>query len=78
MKKAIPLLLSLLLLSVPLCSTCVQSESFVYICTGKSAYSYHSKRNCSGLNNCRASIKKVTLNYAKSLNRTPCRKCYKL
>ena len=53
-----------------------KSATFVYICTGKSAYSYHRTDACSGLNNCQASIKKVTIEYAKSIKRRPCKKCY--
>ena len=52
------------------------SETYVYICTGKYAYSYHKKSNCRGLNNCSASIDKVTLKEAKSQKRTPCKICY--
>lgn len=48
----------------------------VYICTGKSAYSYHNNRNCRGLNRCSAEIKSVSLDYAKSIGRLPCKICY--
>lgn len=48
----------------------------VYICTGKSAYSYHKNKNCRGLNRCSAEIKSVSLEYAKSIGRSPCRICY--
>ena len=52
-------------------------EQYVFICTGRTAYSYHNNSNCSGLNKCKAQIKKVTLNYAKSLRRSPCGICYR-
>ena len=52
------------------------NDTYVYICTGKYAYSYHSTKNCSGLNNCSAEIKKVTLSQAKEKGRKPCQKCY--
>ncbi len=48
------------------------SETYVYICTGKYAYSYHSTNTCSGLNKCNAEIKKVTLSQAKQKGRKPC------
>jgi hypothetical protein len=51
--------------------------TYVYICTGSGAYSYHNNSNCSGLNNCKSEIKKVSIEYARSLKRTPCGKCYK-
>jgi len=54
----------------------VQGETYVYICTGGNAYRYHCNSECSGLNRCHAEIKKVTLEYAKSKRRTPCRICY--
>lgn len=50
--------------------------SYVYICTGRMAYSYHQKRDCRGLNRCKGDIKKVSIGYAKSINRKPCRICY--
>lgn len=53
-----------------------QSDTYVYICTGSGAYSYHCNRQCSGLNNCKAEIKSVTLSYAKSKKRKPCKRCY--
>lgn len=76
MKKVIALFFPLLLLSVPLNSVNLQSETYVYICTGRYSQCYHSKRNCSGLNNCQADIAKVTLSRAKSLHRRRCKKCY--
>ena len=51
-------------------------EVTVYICTGKSAYSYHNNRGCRGLNRCNAEIKSVSLEYAKSIGRSPCKICY--
>ena len=52
------------------------AETYVYICTGKYAYSYHSTNTCSGLNKCKAEIRKVTVGYAKQIGRKPCEKCY--
>ena len=77
MKNYIALLISFFLLSFPINSVNIQSDRYVYICTGNYAQCYHCRSNCSGLNNCHADIKRVTLNYAKSLNRKPCKKCYK-
>lgn len=51
-------------------------ETYVYICTGKYAYSYHSNRSCSGLNNCKSEIKRVTIESAIKMHRTQCDKCY--
>lgn len=55
----------------------VHNGTYVYICTGPKAYSYHSNRYCAGLNNCTAQIKEVTVSYAKSIKRKPCKRCYK-
>ena len=52
------------------------NDSYVYICTGKYAYSYHKKKNCRGLKRCGATIKKVTFKQAKSKKRTACKICY--
>lgn len=48
----------------------------VYICTGNNAYRYHNSKNCRGLNRCSADIKSVSLEYAKSIGRSPCKICY--
>ena len=58
-------------------TTYSESTVYVWICTGKAAYSYHNNRGCKGLNRCRASIKKVTLEKAFSMKRSPCEICYK-
>lgn len=47
----------------------------VYICTGQYAKAYHKNKNCSGLGNCKAEIKQVSLEEAKRKGRTPCRRC---
>lgn len=70
--KHILLVLSLSL--VPLLSSS-QSDK-VYICTGQYATTYHRTPKCSGLGNCKAEIKAVTLSEAKSKNRRPCQRCY--
>jgi len=54
----------------------IQKEASVYICTGKSAYSYHKNRSCRGLNRCNAEIEKVSPEYAKNIGRSPCKICY--
>lgn len=51
-------------------------DATVYICTGKRAYSYHNNRSCRGLNICNAEIKRVSLEYAKNIGRSPCKICY--
>lgn len=53
-----------------------ESNSSVYICTGSNSYRYHRTSSCSGLNNCQAEIEKVSVSYATSIGRTPCKKCY--
>lgn len=73
--------ISLIILGA-LCSTITEApiqkgnDTSVYICTGKSAYSYHNNRSCRGLNRCNAEIKSVSLEYAKSIRRSPCKICY--
>ena len=79
MLKSLILLTFLILLSSvsPCASYYVQGDTYVYICTGAKAYSYHCNRGCRGLNQCKAEIKKVSITYAKSIKRSPCRICYK-
>ena len=54
------------------------SERYVYVCTGGNSSRYHKTDRCRGLQNCQATVKKVTLDYAENkLKRTPCKICYK-
>lgn len=54
-----------------------EQKSKVYICTGKSATTYHKVKNCTGLSSCKSSIKEVTIKEAQAMNRRPCKICYK-
>ena len=47
----------------------------VYICTGKTAKTYHKHRNCRGLNQCESEIKEIPKSEVENI-RTPCRLCY--
>lgn len=77
MNRGIWILISIYIQSLLLCASCdARSGTSVYICTGTGAYCYHSRRSCRGLNNCQASIKKVSLDVAKSKHRRPCDICY--
>lgn len=52
-------------------------STIVYICTGVYAEKYHSRINCTGLNNCKGSIIPIDFFTAvNSNNRTPCCICY--
>ena len=44
----------------------------VWVCTGGSSKRYHAYDNCS------ASVDEVTLEEAEMMERTPCKKCYKI
>ncbi len=55
----------------------INSNQTVYVCTGSYAYAYHSRSNCTGLNNCKGEIKYTDENYARTgLNRKPCCICW--
>lgn len=54
----------------------VQAQETVYICTGENSTKYHKSKDCSGLRNCKGSIKQISLEQAKKMGRTPCKKCY--
>lgn len=45
---------------------------YVYICDSKSAKKYHYKKDCRGLNACKAEVVKVTLADAKKSKKTLC------
>ena len=74
MKKAI---LTYIVFSLP--AICAFAQKQVYVCTGDGAYRYHYYRNCSGLNNCKATIVKKSLEEAKSMPNITglCKKCEK-
>jgi predicted lipoprotein with Yx(FWY)xxD motif len=44
----------------------------VYLCNSKGGKRYHFKKDCRGLSNCQAEIKKVTLDDAKKIGKTIC------
>lgn len=48
----------------------------VYICTGGQSKRYHSTDECIGLSKCSRDIKKISIDEAKDLKRTPCGYCY--
>lgn len=50
----------------------------VYVCGGKYATKYHSRSNCSGLNNCKGGINKYdSQSNAKKSGYTACKICWK-
>ena len=64
----------LLISSIGLASLSFTSSTYydVYICNSKNAKKYHLKKDCRGLSNCKAAVKKITLTKAKELKRTLC------
>lgn len=53
------------------------SSQTVYVCSGSYAYAYHSRSNCSGLNNCKGEVNYTTEDFAISgLKRKPCCICW--
>ena len=52
------------------------SETTVYICTGKYAKTYHCTSKCRGLGNCKASVKTVTRSGAEKAGRRACKVCW--
>ena len=71
-------IITLAILAVSTASTvplATQSSNTVYVCTGGYAKSYHAKKNCIGLGNCKGEIKAVTKEEAVKAGRSPCRVC---
>jgi hypothetical protein len=56
------------------CSSKDSTDS-VIICISRTSYKYHA-RKCQGVRSCTHEIKKVTLEEAKNLGKTPCGFCY--
>lgn len=72
MKKFI-LLMSLALLTTS-ASVNVTTLSYkdVFICASKGGKKYHFSKTCRGLNACKATIKKMTIEEAKKIGKTIC------
>ncbi|MBP5693816.1 MAG: hypothetical protein J6W86_08970 [Bacteroidales bacterium] len=69
------ILLSLALLLLP--SATQSKPVYVYVCLSTKSYAYHIDRSCRFLNQCKAKIKKVTLEEAVEWGRKPCKGCTK-
>jgi hypothetical protein len=68
----------ILFLFVYLLSVIEINAQTVFICTGNYSVAYHSKSDCRGLNNCRATVVSVTAQYAvNTAERRPCCICWK-
>ena len=48
----------------------------VWICMGKSSHAYHSTDECYGIKACKGRKKKISLDEAVSMGRTPCHYCH--
>jgi hypothetical protein len=62
----------LLLTALGLALTSYSVNDDVYICNSKGAKRYHLSKDCQGLSNCQAEIKKVSLSDAKESGKTLC------
>lgn len=51
-------------------------ELKVYICNGPKSIAYHSRSNCSGLNNCSTEISEIDLSKAQNMGRRAFKKCH--
>ena len=61
---------------IAVCSVQMASAIDVWVSTGSSATKYHKTKECPGLNNTTATIKKVTESEAKNMGRTKCARCW--
>lgn len=77
MKKIITIIALAGTLMLPAASSISQKSNttYVYICTGSYAKTYHSTSACRGLNACKGSVKKVSLDAAKKQGRSACKIC---
>lgn len=75
MKKALILLAMCFTLTLSAGDT--KDVDKVWICASSGAKTYHKTKACSGLNNCKAAKKEITLKEAEKMGRRPCKICYK-
>lgn len=73
MKK---ILISIVFLLVCICAFTSDTKG-VFICTGGKSTKYHKTATCRGLSRCSGQIKKITIDDASKMGRTPCSICYK-
>ena len=58
--------------------SCQSDDTYVYVCTGPSAYAYHKTDKCQAFNRCTGSAVRKTLKQAKEGGWSkPCGYCYK-
>jgi hypothetical protein len=70
-------LLITLIAALTLSFTPSYKEEEVYICVSKTAYVYHARKDCRGLDACTHVIKKVPVSVAKNeYRRRACKVCY--
>lgn len=69
----------ILAFTLSLSTICVSAQRQVFVCMGDGAYRYHYYKDCSGLNNCKATIKKMSLEDANKMPNINglCKKCEK-
>ena len=75
MKKVLFLLTMCIALNVSAGDT--KDVDKVWICASSGATTYHKTKACSGLSNCKAVKKEITLKEAKEMGRRPCKICCK-
>ncbi len=48
----------------------------VWICTGRTSHAYHSNKDCYGMQSCQAEKKRISMEEAVAMGRTPCHYCH--
>ena len=62
----------------PLTKITSAHTEYVYVCDSKTSYTYHSRKDCVGLDDCANDIIRVAVDDAvNQYKRKPCRKCSK-
>lgn len=51
------------------------AASDVWVCMGTSSHAFHASYSCKGMKSCKGEKKKMSLNEAYSIGRTPCHFC---
>ncbi|GAB1359859.1 hypothetical protein MASR1M31_16480 [Porphyromonadaceae bacterium] len=54
----------------------INNSQSVYICTGKTAITYHKTSSCKGLSRCGGIVEKMNVDDAKKKGRRACKICY--
>lgn len=68
----------LLALTLTLLSFSQSADTYVYVCDSETSTSFHSNKDCRGLQKCTHEIIVITAKDAEKMGKRPCKICYRV